>query len=146
VQAIARIGLVALIAVGSGFTIWAGTDDNLARWRAERTAHAFGAAVWRKDSVRIASLTRSGSAHNVLCAARGPLARSWYGTQEAPRIVRRIRYHDTLEFAIQPVGSTEIFQFMVPLATPGQVTRYNVPELGDSISAMAFKHCLGVHR
>jgi hypothetical protein len=88
----------------------------------------------------------SGSARNVLCAARGPLARHWYGTQGSPRIVRRIRYHDTLEFAIQPAVAKEIFQFLVLLGNPGQVTSYLIPKLGDSGSAMAFRNCLGVQR
>jgi hypothetical protein len=146
VQAARRVGLAALVAVGAGFLVWAGIRENLARWRAERTARAFGAAVWRQDSTRIASLTQSGSARNVLCAARRPLARHWYGTHGSPRIVRRIRYHDTMEFAIQPAGATEIFQFSVPLGNPGQVTSYLIPKLGDSGSAVAFRNCLGVQR
>jgi hypothetical protein len=146
VQATVRNSFVALGAVGAVFVVWAGTGENLARWRAERTARAFGAAVWRQDSVRIASLTQSGSARNVLCAARGPLARHWHGTQGSPRIVRRIRYKDTLEFAVQPVGTAESFQFVVPLANPRQVDRYTIPKLDDSVSAIAFWHCLGIHR
>jgi hypothetical protein len=141
-----RSSLVVLGAACAVLVVWLGTGKNLARWRAERTAHAFGAAVWRQDSTRIASLTQSGSAHNVLCAARGPLARHWYGTQDAPGIMSRIRYKDTLEFAVQPVGTAVSFQFVVPLANPGRVERYTVPKLDDSVSAIAFWHCLGIQR
>jgi hypothetical protein len=145
-QVSVKSGLVVLGALGAGLGIWLTTGENLGRWRAARTARAFGAAVWQQDSTRIASLTQSRSAHNVLCAARGPLGRHWKGTQSAPRIMRHTRYKDTLEFAVQPEGAAESFEFVIPLANPGLVARYTVPSLGDSVSAIAFWHCLGIQR
>ena len=145
-QAAAKMSLLSLVAVGTGFLVWAGTNDNLARWRAERTAGAFSAAVWRQDSTRIASLTQSGSARNVLCAARGPLAKHRSGTHESPRIVRRTRFHNTLDFTVQPPGATEVFQFSILLRNPGRVTGYTMPRFGDSATALRFWDCVGVQR
>jgi type IV secretory pathway TraG/TraD family ATPase VirD4 len=146
VQVTVGSSLVALGVIAAVFVVWAGTGETRARWQAERTARAFGSAVWRQDSTRIASLTQSKSAHNVLCAARGPLARHWYGAKGAPRIVNRIRYKDTLEFAVRPPGTAKSFEFVIPLANPGRVDRYTVPKLDDSVSAIAFWHCLGIQR
>jgi hypothetical protein len=143
VRARVSIGL-GILAVLAATVAWGLTGERLARWRAERTARAFGRAVWQQDSVAIAALTRSGSATNVLCAARGPLAIHWRGSTTPPRVVRRVRYHDTLQFTVQPSDATEAFVFALALGMPLRVQSYRVPDLGDSASALAFWACVGV--
>jgi hypothetical protein len=105
-------------------------------WRADRAAHQFGSAVFKADSLEVASLTRSGSARTVLCArrlwpeefwmtgnrTRLPIRRTEpyggaYGYQMVGRSLPDHRGRAVFEFYISPDRPTKVQAFFVDSRT-----------------------------
>ena len=76
-----------------------------AHWRADWTAQRFASAVFEADPLKIASLTRSGSAQNVLCARRLWPAAFWMKRDGTPLSVVRAKPHDG-SYGYQTVGDS----------------------------------------
>jgi hypothetical protein len=100
----------------------------IAHWRADRTAQRFATAVFEADSLRIASLTRSGSAQNVLCARRLWPAAFWMKRDGAPMSVHRGKPYDG-SYGYETVGDSlpdhkgwrAVFQFYIAPDRPTKV-------------------------
>ena len=144
-----QVRTAVLVGTISGLTLLGWTAAQRRWWpraKAERTALAYAAAVYRQDTAALEQLTASGSAHNSLCAGRWSLGPGW-GINARPVVVRRVGWPDTLEYHIGndtgPTGKPLTFVFRIALAHPEKVLGYNVPSLADSMTALAFYTCIG---
>jgi hypothetical protein len=98
------------------------------QWRADHTAQRFANAVFQADSLKIASLTRSGSAQNVLCARRLWPAVFWMKRDGTPLPVLRAEPYDG-SFGYQTVGDSlpghngwaAVFEFYIAPDHPTKV-------------------------
>ena len=101
-----RLHVLALVtsAVAAGIAGWYG-PALIAQWRVDRTANRFANAVFEADSHKIASLTRGGSAQNVLCARRLWPAEFWMKRDGTPLVVLRAKPY-VGSYGYQTVGDS----------------------------------------
>jgi hypothetical protein len=124
-----RLHVLTLVtsAVAAGAAGWYG-PALITQWRADRTARRFANAVFEADSLKIASLTRSGSAQNVLCARRLWPAAFWMKRDGTPLAVLRAKPYDG-SYGYQTVGDSlpdhkgwaAVFEFYVAPDHPTKV-------------------------
>ena len=120
-----------LLAAGLGAAGWYGPEV-VAHWRADRTARQFGSAVFKADSLQIASLTKSGSAKTVLCARLLWPEAFWMTRDRTPLEVRRRRPYGGA-YGYQTVGDSlpdhkgpAVFEFYIAPHHPTKVRMFFV--------------------
>jgi len=126
---VTRLHVVALVsgALAAAAIGWRG-PRSIAHWRADRTAQLFTTAVFEADSLRIARLTKSGSAQNVLCARRLWPAAFWMMRDGRPLHARRGKSYDG-SYGYETVGDSlplhngrrAVFQFYIAPGNPTKV-------------------------
>jgi hypothetical protein len=125
----ARLASLLTGVVLSAFLAWRG-PGLLAHWRADRTARDLVDALYHADSVRLAQLSASGSARNLLCARRLWPWPFWMRPDGTPLAPEPTRPHGG-DYGYRTIGGTlagtrerAVFEFYIAPQAPTEVVRF----------------------